>query len=356
MSEHSVVGASSMYRWSACPGSVKMCEGLKSLPSKYADEGTFAHSVAADMIMTGCWDKTAPPEMIEYLKIYVDTVEELVGDKFIEHKFDLSSLFPGMFGTADCVVYNKKTKVLSVLDLKYGAGIAVEVENSQQLQFYALGALMSLGFPCETVEVIIVQPRCPHPDGAVRRWSFPAIDLLDFAADAVEAAKKTQEPNAKLVAGDHCRFCGAAGFCSEIKKQALAKAKEQFSQLTPYDPKTLSEVLTWLPTLESWVKSVREFAYTEFQHGRPIPGYKLVAKRATRKWKMDDAEIAKALGDSPDLWDKSLKSPAQMEKLLGKNAVAELCESISSGLTLAEESDKRPAAKPDASAEFTRIE
>ncbi|MCH8328897.1 MAG: DUF2800 domain-containing protein, partial [Nanoarchaeota archaeon] len=42
---HSKIGASSMYRWSNCPGSVKLSEGMTSESSIYAIEGTAAHEV-----------------------------------------------------------------------------------------------------------------------------------------------------------------------------------------------------------------------------------------------------------------------------------------------------------------------
>jgi hypothetical protein len=363
MSAHSTVGASSMYRWSACPGSVRLSKGIKTSPSKYADEGTKAHDLAAKRLESGKWCGGIDVETKVHLQVYVDSVEaEKFDESFIEHKFDLSDLFPGMFGTADFVGYKRSEKKLSVWDLKYGAGIPVEATDSKQLQFYALGALMTLNLPCNEVEVVIAQPRCHHNEGPIRRWAFNAVDLLDFAADALEAARKTEDPNAPLSSGDHCRFCPAAAFCPELNKKAVSVAKQEFSDSVPYDASKLSEVLAWLPVLNDWSKSVREFAYNEIQKGRKIPGWKLVSKRATRKWKMDDEETASALEcmlpDQECYWERKLKSPAQVEKLLGKDGAKELEELTikeSSGATLVEESDKRPAVKPDALAEFSAI-
>ena len=50
---HSKIGASSKDRWSQCPGSVRLSEGIPSISSAYAEEGTLAHSLAADWWVNG---------------------------------------------------------------------------------------------------------------------------------------------------------------------------------------------------------------------------------------------------------------------------------------------------------------
>jgi len=69
----------------------------------------------------------------------------------------------------------------------------------------------------------------------------------------------------------------------------------------------------------------------------------MVAKRGTRKWADPKAapDALKALGINPI--KQELVSPAQAEKLLKKNLPDGLTVSVSSGDTLAPESDPRPA-------------
>ena len=361
---HSPIGASSMYRWSACPGSVRLSEGIPNRTSVYAEEGTLAHELAAAILLRSEWPKGVTAEMLEHVQVYVDAVNATASEcgpiysRMIEHRFDLSAIYPGLFGTADAVIYNPREKKLTVIDLKYGVGIPVEVERNSQLMYYAIGALLSTGHPASLVEMVIVQPRCFHADGPVRKWAIPAIELLDFAADLKEAAEKTKDPNAPLVPGDHCHFCPAKGICPKLQETALEAAQNEFSNALPYDPGKLAHYLTILPAIEAWTKGVREFAYREALHGRCPPGFKLVQKRAMRRWKDEQFthETLKALGWKPEqIEDRKLKSPAQLEKLVGKDHVANLVVSESSGLTLAPEDDKRPAAKVDAAAEFTVI-
>jgi len=360
---HSKIGASSMYRWSKCPGSVRLSKDIPSISSPYAEEGTKAHELAASLLENKKPNFEPSDEMLEAVQVYVDFVKKLAkgNELWIEHKFNLSKLYDGLFGTADAVVYNKKEKTLYVVDYKHGMGVPVEVENNSQLMYYALGALMSFSLPCETVEITVVQPRCPHPDGPIRKQVIAAFDLLDFSADLVKFAEATTKEDAPLIPGDHCGWCPAAGVCPEIHNKALAVAKEEFSPSFSYSPEKLAQVLAWVPTLKDWINNVMEFAYNEANAGRVPPGWKLVAKRATRKWK-DEASATKVLIDDFNLNDnqifkRSLVSVAQAEKLLPKDLkekLSDLVVSESSGTTLVPDSDKRPA-RTQAEIDFTPV-
>ncbi len=233
MSTHSKIGASGMYRWAKCPGSVKLCDGVEQRPSVYAEEGTHAHEIAAAILTGDVWtNENIPQEMLDAIEVYTKVIrQDHTGpcEILVEHKFDLSILHPGLFGTADCVIFYPNKKLLRVYDYKHGKGMAVEVANNPQLLYYALGALLSKRYRATTIELIVVQPRCPHKDGPVRRWSIPAFDLINFAADLKEAAMATEKENAPLVAGEHCKFCPASnGKCPVIYSRKLEKAKKEF--------------------------------------------------------------------------------------------------------------------------------
>ena len=359
-----------MYRWATCPGSVRLSKGIPNRSSKYAQEGTDAHEWAAKILDGKDCLANAPEDMQDALRVYIDVCKADRDDGLTEHKFDLTAVYPGLFGTADRVHWRKADRLLTVIDFKYGAGIPVEVEGNPQLRYYALGALMTCGFPALEVEMVIVQPRCPHPAGPVRRERISAADLIDFATELIDYAKATEDPHAPLVPGDHCRFCpaGGAGICAALKDKANAVAAQVFAPGLPYDAAALAETLKWLDVLDSWVKNVREFAYSEAEAGRTPPGYKLVAKRATRQWKdLASAEQAcknLGLGELEMYGEPKLCSPAQIEKALTarklkpadrKAALEPLVESVSSGHTLVAESDPRPAVRQDAAEVFSNV-
>lgn len=377
---HSKIGASSYYRWKACPGSVKLSQGIESQESVYAREGTLAHDVASGALENFFFQKgkpAVPPNMAQdfmpAIKVYVDVVKRVakyanansgLGHVLIENRFNLERVHKGLFGTADAVIYWPEEQKLTVIDYKHGAGIPVEAKNNLQLLYYGLGAMLSSGFRCNTLEVKIVQPRCPHHDGPERTWEIGIEGILDFMNQLGEDARATEVENAPLNPGGHCRFCPAASYkCPRVKENSLALAKKQFSPELGYDPQELKEVLDKIPMLEAYVKSVREFSYQEAMHGRGAKGYKLVQKRATRKWNKTDEEISKFLDNNFKLHDhalytKKLLSPAQIEKLLPKDLRKDLEKLVvkeSSGYKLVTESTKGISAKVDPKSQFKVI-
>ena len=377
MACHSKIGASSMYRWANCPASVKLSEHMPSSESSYALEGTRAHELASYYLLNDKWPNDLHmqdnAEMIEAVQVYVDSVYQdrraldstYNGNLFlVEHGFSLKEIDPEAYGTADCVIYDAKKKHLIVYDFKYGAGISVEVTNNEQLMYYALGAILSLPqIRVSKVILKIVQPRCPHPEGMIREWAFSSIETLDFYAEVELAIKKTKDPNAPINPGKWCRFCPAAPVCPKLTENALTFAKEIFTPVPDkYDPKKLSEMLDKLEVIEDHAKKVREFAYAEAIRGRCPPGYKLVEKRATRKWRPEllIEQILEKMGvDSLEMYETpKLKSPAQIEKLIKKEDKEKLKEIVvaeSSGFKLVHEAEPGEPIKLGAKDLFTEV-
>lgn len=264
---HSILGASSMYRWGACPGSVRVVRHLPSVTSSYSEAGVFAHDIAAKVLTGSDFPPDCSDEMREAVKLYVDLVIEdylyadakrtkstagviielpqphATSDRFlVEHRFDLSKIIPEGFGTGDAVTWHEHVKLLRVYDFKYGSGHVVEVEKNEQFLYYALGALVSLGFPAKWIECVVVQPRAKHRRGPIRRWRFAASEILDFEADLVEKAARTRDPNAPLVPGSHCFFCPGRQLdkCPALKEKRQKEAESLFTPIV--DPcKTVAD-------------------------------------------------------------------------------------------------------------------
>lgn len=182
-----------------CPGSVVLSEGMPNRQSTFADIGTKAHELAE------CWLKGVNPvdkwfvsadarEMRDYVHIYVNHVRDLLelpeAQLFVEQKVAISTT---VWGTADALVWLAAAQHLHVIDLKYGAGVCVEVEGNTQLKIYALAALLTMGFPARNVTATIVQPRFPHRNGPIRSVTYSALELMDFHADIEEAVERVQE-------------------------------------------------------------------------------------------------------------------------------------------------------------------
>lgn len=386
---HSRFGASSSERWLNCPGSVRASEGCHDEPSVYAQEGTALHAVAA-LCLTNEQDALEyvdrtiegvdiDEEHAEAVQVYVDTIRadkaRAGGKLLIERRFHLAFLHPEFFGTSDCGRIGSDG-VLTVYDAKFGRGVAVEVAGNSQLAYYALGMAESLPktIKVEAIELVVIQPRAFHRDGPVRRVRVSHMELLDLCQDLVEAAKLAESPSPSFKAGDWCRWCRAAGTCATLRNFAIDTAQLDFdedkgvvpkmgNQTTPnpldLTPEQLAHIISAADIIEDWIHAVRFHSLVMAQGGTEIPGYKLVAKRATRKWR-DETEAAGDLSlvfglDESSIFKQKLLSPAQVEKLLPKSerdALETLYSKVSSGNKLVKDSAPGAAVASSAQTDF----
>lgn len=413
MAKHARRSASSAYRWMNCPGSLREIEALpehsRDARSSYADQGTAAHALAEDCLRLGTkpdaylgavvavderGDCTFHPEgyacengfevdeeMAEAVQVYLDEVQHHRdrlphAEERLEQRFDLTWLRRDMGGTSDFVLHEPFGELV-VVDYKHGAGVVVEVEWNEQAMYYGLGALREAGGPgdVDTVTLVVVQPRARHADGPVRRWTLSAEALWEWGRDVLgPAADATDAPDAPLRAGDWCRFCPAQPTCPAMRQLVQAQAALDFADVPtgPLDPAEympplpsaqapvdVSTALRAVPVIDAWCRAVEGLAQGMLERGLTVPGYKLVRKRANRRWM--DAEGAEKLlrgkrGVKVDdfMEPRKLKSPAKLEKVkgVGKKWVEKHAVKPEGGLTVAHESDPRDGVGAPAISDF----
>lgn len=380
---HASFGASNAKRRMACPGSLKAESKFPDTSSPFAELGTAAHELGEYCLENGVTDvftmlgrtfndHVVDDNMASAVRIYVDYVrgveeEEAPALLKLEQRFSLEALDPPMpmFGTSDCTIYGKESGNLWVIDYKHGQGVAVDVEDNAQLKYYALGAVLKIGnrAPINAIHTVIVQPRASHAQGPIRKHSYTRDEILDFGTDLIDAAHRAMDDMAPRTPGDHCKFCKAAGSCSALRRNALAVAQDEFGVIKSMDDLTPSEVASYMekiPLLEEWIKSIRRHAHTLLETGETVPGFKLVEKRPTRRWKNEEEMVAWATEEGledDDIYDKKLKSPSQIEKVVGKkNLPSTLVMSVSTGLSMVPDTDARSPAALLAADEFTVTE
>ena len=81
-------------------------------------------------------------------------------------------------------------------------------------------------------------------------------------------------------------------------------------------PEGLARALSVVPILKTWASAIEDAAETAAQAGLSIPGYKLVDKRAMRKWADEEALLAWAATQGLELREPKTLSPAQAEKVV----------------------------------------
>jgi len=365
MEHSSIIGGSTAKRVRNCPGSVALCAKMPPKgSSSYADEGTLCHNCMDNIL----GENQMPPESVigmEYkgIKMTQDLFDAKIAPALtmfeaICEEYDLEyqtetrvgyTTIPDAFGTTDITGFSHTLKRSVFLDWKFGDGVPVPVENNDQMLFYSGAAreTKATDWVFEESEggiAIIIQPTVvPAP----QVWPFPFAYLDMWVAETRRAVKAAMAPGAPLALGDWCKWCAAKPICPAMTGEIERTVKGQFDKL---DKALVGSMLDKVALLKEWISGVESLAFDALNAGQPIPGYKLVAKRATRQWVNAAGTIAALEGigvpKSEVMTVPELMSPAQVEKVLKKRKLA-LPEgttvAISSGNTIAPEGDPRPA-------------
>lgn len=403
--DHATWSASATARNWHCAGALTLAQyappGKESIHSA---RGTACHQIAEKCLRTGVdassfldtvektktHDITIDEELVNSAQEYVDYCQILRHSvnamSWIEERFDLGSLNPPFDagGTGDFICYDAANTTLEIVDLKNGMGV-VDVNENPQLRTYGLGAMLRhRGLNVTHVKVTIVQPRAPHKDGRIRSETFHVADLVEWTADLLAAMKRSKQAmdehasaagntvlldewNAKWLKPGKCTFCPVEGSCPALKRDALSVAAVWFDDIDQprignaaldTSPEALARDLDMMSMLEDWIKARRAFAHAQAEQGVEIPGYQLSDKIGNRKW-ADEAIVKHELG--PDFGDDiyvepKLKSPAQMEKLLGtkRKALIEpfVVREVTGTNLVSTAKTTRPAAKSVADKHF----
>lgn len=370
-SPHSELSPSSAHRWMNCAGSVALArKAPPPVTSPYADEGTRAHRCLEFLLRRLSAQAQAKKnarnqwsaEMIETVSKAVKAIEKLCPSKsaklLCEHAIFLDHLAPEMRGTLDAAWVEEWGELVAV-DYKHGQGVEVLVKEEDgtlnpQLMLYAAGLAKAFDYSFDRITLAIIQPRIfGARDGGLSTAQVSVETLEAFESKVKTAAKATQDKRAPLCAGDWCKFCPAASICPEISTKALARsgvvfdlehgieAKPDPAALTP---DTLGKLLPAFEQLETWMGEVRAQAFLRAERGERITGYKLVNKRSTRVWLPAAEKAAKKKWGKKIYSEPEFLSPAQLEKVFGKDAQAftkKFTSDVSSGTTLVKASDPR---------------
>jgi len=364
MTAHAILGASSSKRWMTCPGSVKQSRGIPNGPSSQpAEQGTAAHTLGE-----WCLEKQCDPrefkgeiittdegnsfvvdnDMIDAVRVYFEIVRDQaiaqglkLTDVQIEARFDLQWLHKGMFGTNDAS-FAVPFGDLYIYDYKHGAGISVDAIDNTQMVYYAIGASYNVERgeweDYENIHMTIVQPRAYHEDGEVRTWTISMDELKEWAKKLKVAAIATEALDAPLnPSEDGCHWCKAAANCPAIYSKAKEVAQIHFSPIVPeghndkiVDALTLEEcvnVINHKSLLKSFVSACEwRVENAMLRERKTVEGMKIIKGRGGRSW-VDANDAQRVLSQTfsmGDIMKMELKSPAQLEKIVGKKLVAGL--------------------------------
>lgn len=266
---HAKLGPSGAYRWSNCPGSVVLCEGMPDNGSHYARWGTAAHELASIVMEPFDGMAMTQESIAEFDKLdaeaYIGRVFIVEGERY-EVDGDMATcvndylghvssyLVPGAVlmveqalpiehitgekgatGTGDALVVIPGKELVSV-DLKTGQGVIVDAQDNKQCLMYLEGAVYAtepIYGPYERFTSVISQPRAEH----LSEWSDTAEEhnervlYLSLQAQDVWKAKQARGTGPLRrewvetwleASPEACRFCKAKSICPALRGEVSA--------------------------------------------------------------------------------------------------------------------------------------
>lgn len=366
MAKHYRYSGSKAGRLMQCPGYLQACDKLKIVykENPHAKRGTDLHAIQEHLrknnltpeeINISAMFPALDANVIKEYRDVTDNVYKKLDDILDKYELDYLILEPKVTvndetgGYIDVLAYNDE--YACIIDYKMGYN-PVPAEKNPQGLFYHWATLEDEKYKQYVKDkkliFVIIQPQS-EPD----IWEIPPGHLKSFVKQYLDSVNWSKADNAILNAGKECKYCDNAPYCDEMKSYAKRAVK-----IDPQQCESLSVALTLAKILEPWIKSVYTEAESLLKTGEKLPGYKLVEKRKTKQWANVDSVIG--LIDQHPLKDQfykhDIKTPAQVLKIAAKDK--ELLQKLnseiiskSSGVTLADESDKRPAivlAEPEA--------
>jgi len=416
MSDHAKLSPSKRSRWALCPGSIREEAKYPDTGSgPAAVDGTHSHT-----LLEHCIKQFVDPlsmvgqlmtdhegsfhvdkDRAERVKVAFDYVHQIknLGFQIIsETKVDPEFLLgrKDMSGTVDLQIIGDDT--LELIDYKDGMGV-VSAEGNLQLEQYAYGVLAgyklphNVTYPFSTVRMTIIQPKLAlRGMPPITSYEVPVRHLMATIGTIVAQAAATDRPDAPLVPGEsQCKFCRAKGSCSALANNVMKEVGIMFQpvvtqtldvaqQSADKDPSAMddaqiAQIMEAAPLMRQLLEGVEKEALRRMQAGQIIPGLKLVNGRGSRAWALPEEEMAEKLVKmgipKGAVYETKLVTPAKAEKLTWtkrdgtavqlterqlKRMEQEYVVKMAGKLTVAHESDSRPAVVTNAAPLFSAVE
>ena len=332
--------------------------------------------------------------------------EQKVDPEFLLGRKDLS-------GTVDCQIIGPDW--IELIDYKDGMGV-VSAEGNMQLEQYAYGVLAGYklpvngAYPFNTHRMTIIQPKLALKGmKPITSHEVSVRSLLDNMGTIIAQAAATDKPDAPLVPGEsQCKFCRAKGSCAALAsnvmkeigvifppvhtvknpgihipqqtRELLQQPYDVAQQSADKDPSTMddaqiAQIMEAAPLMRQLLEGVEKEALRRLESGQTIPGLKLVNGRGSRAWALPEDQMAEKLVKmgipKTAIYETKLVTPAKAEKLTWEKRDGtkvtltdrqlqrmeqEYVSKLAGKLTVAPESDSRPAVVTNAAPLFSAVE
>lgn len=366
MKKKNFITPSQVKRIFDCPGSVQEQQKIQVMlpPNPAAVEGTAIHKLAErclrDNIDPGqlhgqiidveyevdddvfeTFTFTINDDFIYSVRLYRNTILKILQENGLDYRAIQLEAYTdcpeiplpsgkNFGGTPDCKFIAGST--LHIFDLKGGRGIVVDPFENKQCMSYAIRSVIDARMFIDKVVLWIIQPRAKEGD-FIKSWETTPERIESYVSELKCAITKTTDPNAPRNPGEECRFCIAAGSCSALQKgivettsSVMPTIHQAFPRVESLTPEQIGNALPALHAVKTYLEILEGYATTLLHQGKVVPNYALVTSRKNRQWR-DESSTMNLLSQylSPDeyMTTPKLRTPAQVEKLVGKDLVKE---------------------------------
>jgi hypothetical protein len=368
--------------------------------SDYADEGTLAHKLASDSLIARTWapdKKKYDKEMIDYVHGYYKLVMDHFEDADVSGvEFKVPRYYipiPPLeqtddeCSTTDAFAVHKDGAKLTIIDLKYGAGVSIPAKLNKQLAIYAKGVILKYAdvynFTEKTlITLIVYQPRF-EGEKPIRVWALSLGELNEFLNKEVtvhtEAILTNPDAQPFNPSDETCQFCPVSTVCQartawllgelpldgkttdERTLELMEKKEGDFVEPRNLSTEQVARLVLARPAIVRFLNDCEELVKDLLLDGKQVhidgkPAFKLVSGKTHRKWS-DEEEARKFLRSmlpAEICIEEHVISPAKAEAIMEKRRTRakswerfkELVVKPSGKPTLALESDPRPSIAP----------
>lgn len=322
---HGACSPSVLKRRLSCPGSLTLEAVMPDNKSESASMGTRLHK----LLEKDVWEEKDLEGLTEYHLAALERARQFretlkIPSDYVSHReleIDLSWIHPLIEKGHVDEVFVKQYDRAILIDWKFFFQKKLDpAETNTQMICYAAGVCRE--FEVEEVEVHLFMPH-------VNAWStatFKRKYLMGRASHFAESVEMAKLNPFSFESGDHCEYCRAMSICPVYLHAALSEKDASKESVSNHPVNLMPKLLEKAEMLSDWSGALKKYAFALLAAGKKIPGWGLIQGEGHRKW-IDVEKAGKELTkiaeekrkDAESLYDpRSLKSPSEVEKVLGK--------------------------------------
>lgn len=322
------IQASSISRIMKCPGSCtlesKLPDRLRYFAYKDAAEyGTACH-LYGENILNGVKQGTPDhPRAEEIIYTGTEYAKAVKAGKIKGGKLHVEEKFRAEILGIDCVAKSDAFYVapgrIRKFDLKSGRYDYTESATAQMSFAANLFCFVHDLKNGTKFDAVTIQPNYFNEARRVVASSIDWYEQPSFVAFVAGIKKRQKEFNA----GSHCKMCAAILTCKTVKK--LTEEFFDMAKKANKDDLNFREIYEKKDAVIAFLDAIGGYLKNELETGKIIPGLYLEEYSGHRKW-INAEEVAEKLAYLKDkiFEPRKLKTPAQVEKIAGRENVAGL--------------------------------